>query len=210
MTGTTRKLGRPADVDSTATRQRVLQVARVLFARNGYDGTTNRAIAEAADLTPGAIYHYVESKAVLYAEVYEEVQTYIYAAFEKAVVGKHTLAERFTAVLDAAVELSRTDASITGFIVGVPAEAERHPELRELIRPVRRRHSGFLGQLAREAKAHGEIADDVSPRAVEDLLAAVLGGLARLATSNLDADRHAEAVGAVKRLLGGTLVRPPR
>ena len=61
-----RKLGRPRDVDSSDTRQTLLEVARRIFARDGYGATTNRSIADEAGITTGAIYHYFPSKAELY------------------------------------------------------------------------------------------------------------------------------------------------
>jgi len=108
-----RKLGRPTDVDSAETRTRLLDAARAAFAARGYDATTNRAIAEAAGITAGAIYHYYPSKTDLYVAVYAEVQEMVFDAFQQA-AGAHTnLLDQFAAVLDAAVELNRTDPSET-------------------------------------------------------------------------------------------------
>ena len=56
-----------------------------LFASQGYDGTTNRAIAEAGGLSGAAIYHYFDSKAELYAAVYEAVFDRVFAELDRAV-----------------------------------------------------------------------------------------------------------------------------
>ena len=50
-----------------------------MFARDGYEATTNRSIAKASGITSGAIYHYFDSKAELYAAVYEEVYDRVFA-----------------------------------------------------------------------------------------------------------------------------------
>jgi AcrR family transcriptional regulator len=201
-----RKLGRPTDVDSGATRSRLLAAARTAFAANGYDATTNRSIAEAAGITAGAIYHYYPSKTDLYVAVYAEVQQLVFDAFQRAVDAHHTLIDQFAAVLDAAVELNRTDPSLAGFVVGVAAEAQRHPELRQRVRPLRRRTSTLMQRLVEQSVARGELAADVDPKAVEDLLDAVMSGLARFSTSTGDSGRHAAAVDALKRFFAGTLV----
>ncbi|HZU19347.1 MAG TPA: helix-turn-helix domain-containing protein [Candidatus Dormibacteraeota bacterium] len=39
-------------------RQRILEAATVLFTEHGFEGTGLRAIAEAAGLRPGSLYHY--------------------------------------------------------------------------------------------------------------------------------------------------------
>jgi AcrR family transcriptional regulator len=200
-----RPLGRPKDGASAETRERLLAVARQAFARDGYDATTNRQIAAAAGITAGAIYHYFDSKADMYVAVYEEVQAKVYGAFERAVTEHDRLIDRFAAALDAAVALNRDDPSIAGFVVGVAGESQRHPELVDLLRPHRNRQSGFLRQLALDAAASGELAADIDPQALEDLLNAVLSGLARFSNQTGDAERHSRAVEALKRFLDGTL-----
>lgn len=201
-----KRLGRPKDVASAETRERLLNVARQAFARDGFDATTNRTIADAAGITTGAIYHYYPSKAELYAAVYDEVQTIVYSAFEKAIAPHDTLVARFGAVLDTAVALNREDPSIAGFVVGVASEAQRHPELRELLRAASSQNTGFLHRLATEAKDRGELRDDISVAALEDLLNAVLSGLARFSNQTGDSERHAGAVFVLKRFLAGTLM----
>lgn len=204
-----KRLGRPKDAASAETHERLLHVARRAFARDGFDATTNRLIADAVGITTGAIYHYYPSKAELYAAVYEEVQTIVYSAFEQAIAPHETLVARFGAVLDTAVELNREDPSIAGFVVGVASEAQRHPELRDLLRAANSQNSGFLHRLATDAARRGELRDDVSAAALEDLLNAVLSGLARFSNQTGDSERHANAVAVLKRFLAGTLMQEP-
>ena len=83
-----RQRGRPRDQDSAATRLRILDVAMVMFARDGYEATTNRSIAESSGLTSGAIYHYFSSKAELYAAVYEVVVERVFSRLETAIAGQ--------------------------------------------------------------------------------------------------------------------------
>ncbi|MGD9995383.1 MAG: TetR/AcrR family transcriptional regulator [Ilumatobacteraceae bacterium] len=205
--GAARRLGRPKDVVSAETQERILQVARIEFARRGYDGTTNRHIAEAAGITPGAIYHYFPSKAHLFLAVYEQVQAVVYGEFEKAAASHETLIARFSAVLDRAVELNREDPSIGGFVVGVGIEAQRHTEIRQLAIERRSVNTVFVRRLASDAAARGELADGVPVKAVEDLLNAIVGGLTHFSYQTGDPIRHARAIDALKRFMTGTLVR---
>ena len=139
-----RRRGRPRDHDSAETRQRVLEVARRLFAENGYDATTNRAIAEASGLTAGALYHYFESKADLYAAVYAQVYDRVYNTLDAAIIGHQTLVGQFTAAMTAVGELNVSDPTLPAFDRGVAGEAQVHPELNELLKPVRRRNALVL------------------------------------------------------------------
>jgi AcrR family transcriptional regulator len=181
-----------------------------LFSQHGYDGTTNRAIAEGCGLTGAAIYHYFPSKAELYAAVYEMVFDRVFAELERAVACRHTLVEQYAALLEATDRMNRDDPTAPAFVVGVAGDAQRHPELTELIRPLQRRNNLFFRRLVAAAAERGELNPDVEVRAVEDLLNAVVSGLARLSAITGDARRHAAAVDALQRFFTGTLlVRPP-
>lgn len=52
-------------------RQQILEAALAVFADEGFDGATNKAIAALADVTPGLIYFYFPSKEDLFRAVYE-------------------------------------------------------------------------------------------------------------------------------------------
>lgn len=50
----------------TETRKRILQAAQRLFARNGYEGTTTRDLAQAAGVAEGTLFrHFTNKKAIL-------------------------------------------------------------------------------------------------------------------------------------------------
>jgi len=55
--------------ENEETRRRIIDAARDLFVRNGYEATSMRAIAKAIEYTPTAIYHHFESKDHLLAEI---------------------------------------------------------------------------------------------------------------------------------------------
>lgn len=57
--------GRPPGPSDT--RERILVSARELFARNGIDKTSIRAIAAAADVDPALVHHYFGTKTQLFA-----------------------------------------------------------------------------------------------------------------------------------------------
>ena len=65
------------------TRQRILDAAREMFVRQGYEATTMRAIAERIEYTPTAIYHHFRSKEALLAELCAADFRALAAAFQK-------------------------------------------------------------------------------------------------------------------------------
>jgi len=65
-TGRARKRpGRPPGASDT--RDRILASARELFARNGFDKTSIRAVAAGADVDPALVHHYFGTKTQLFA-----------------------------------------------------------------------------------------------------------------------------------------------
>ncbi|MFF1407918.1 TetR family transcriptional regulator [Streptomyces sp. NPDC058294] len=63
MSGTTpRRRGRPPRTESAGTRDRILTAAREVFSARGYERTSVRAIAKAAEVDPALVHHYFGSK----------------------------------------------------------------------------------------------------------------------------------------------------
>lgn len=204
--GSTGRVGRPPAADSAETRRRILHAARIRFARDGFRATTNRLIAQDVGITSGAIYHYVESKAELYAAVYCDTIDFVYTELECAATTDDNLLDQFVAVMRRACELQADDPSITGFIVAVAQETQRHPDLLELLAPQRGRHARFFAGLVDAAADSGELRAGVDRRALADLLGAVLTGLARMAAAAGDTMRYTAAVDVLEQFLTGTLL----
>ncbi len=69
--------------ESADTRQRIVDAARDLFVRKGYEATSMRAIADRIEYTPTAIYHHFESKEALLTEVCTRDFRSLGAAFQR-------------------------------------------------------------------------------------------------------------------------------
>lgn len=202
----TRKLGRPPATSSEDTRERILDAARKCFAQHGFDATTNRQLADAAELTTGAIYHYFGSKLDLYVEAYKQVQELVYARFEGAASeAGSTFVGRITAVLDEALALNREDPSLANFLASVRTDSRRHDELHDDDRLAPAQRLRFFGELVDVGIANGEI-HGADRQVLLDVIAALMMGL--VSASSDDPDTHGRAVDGVKRLIAGHLISP--
>jgi AcrR family transcriptional regulator len=101
-----------------ATRQHVLDTALALFRRQGFARTTMRDIAEAADLSLGAAYHYFASKEALVMAYYEWMQ----AEHERLVEAQRSpdddLKSRIGTLFATKLELLRRDRKLLGALFG--------------------------------------------------------------------------------------------
>lgn len=200
-----RKLGRPRDTSSEETRGRILEAARRCFARHGFEATTNRELADAAELTTGAIYHYFGSKLELYIATHAEVQELVYRRFEEAAADADgSFVAGITAVLDEALTLNREDPSLASFLVSVRTDIDRHDELRTDPNLLPSRRLSFFGDLVDDGIRNGEISA-ADRQVVLDVVVAVLTGLVSASSDN--PDTHARAVDGIKRLVSGELLR---
>lgn len=124
-----RRRGRPPATDSAETRLAIFDAARRLFAERGYGSVTNKDVATAAGITPGALYHYVESKRDLYTAVHADVQSRVYGRFTEAVASCDTFIGKFDAVLEAANAMNNEDQSLALFLGAVRIDNRRYAEL---------------------------------------------------------------------------------
>jgi AcrR family transcriptional regulator len=89
------------------TRERILDAARKMFVRQGYEATTMRAIADKIEYTPTAIYHHFRNKDALLTELASSDFRALAAAFQK--IGRiEDPLERLQRVGEAYVEFALT------------------------------------------------------------------------------------------------------
>src|ERR1700704_6908738 len=103
------RLGRPPVSVSAQSRTRILDAARLCFVDRGYDQTTMKDIAAAADMTAGALYHPFASKQELFGAVFRRHQGEALSAFEVAVAAGDGFVEQLSAVLDVIADIHSSD-----------------------------------------------------------------------------------------------------
>lgn len=202
---TARRRGRPPATDSADTRRAILEAARTLFAERGYGAVTNKDVASAVGITTGALYHYVESKLDLYAEVDRDMQRTIYDRFQDAVNGADTFLGKLTAVLEASHRMGVEDPSLAAFVGAVRTDTRRHPDVDERLSRYAAAREQFFVDIVDVGVATGEIHTDDKPAMVE-FVRTVLVGLTE--TVGMSPDQHRRAIDAVTGLLRGTIFHP--
>jgi AcrR family transcriptional regulator len=204
-TPSVRRRGRPPATDSADTRRAILEAARALFAERGYGAVTNKDVASAAGITTGALYHYVESKLDLYAEVDRDMQRTIYERFQDAVTSADTFLGKLTAVLEASHRMGVEDPSLAAFVGAVRTDTRRHPAIDERLSRYAEAREQFFVDIVDVGVATGEIDVDDKPAMVE-FVRTVLIGLTE--TVGMSPDQHRQAIDAVTGLLRGTIFHP--
>jgi len=200
-------VGRPPGAVSEETRARIIEAACQCFAERGYFKTSNQDIARAAGLTTGALYHYFDSKAELFAAVHRHVQGILLGIYQKAFAEETTCVAQLCAGLEAALALTREQPKLARFASVADLEIQRHPELSAVLQPDSQGVRTFFAQLLTEGYRRGEIARDVDIEAVVNLVVSSLFGLAWLRSRVESQEAYADTTRAFQRLLRGALFR---
>lgn len=197
---THRKLGRPVDTDSSDTRERIITCACERFAAEGFEGTTNKDIADKAKVSSAALYHYFPSKADTYIAVCDSITESLDALFTEVSTKGTTLEERLVALFDAVARMGEQSPEVIGFITGISAVVRKHPEVARGTDTFGRNFSRFIVELISGATESENILNGVSVIAFADLTGTVLGGLGRMSARGSQ-ERHVEAAYAYLQLI---------
>jgi AcrR family transcriptional regulator len=104
------------------TRARILDAALELFVADGYEATTMRRIAAAADVSLGNAYYYFASKEHLIQGFYDRTHAAHLAACEPILRREKSFAARLRGVLHAKVDTAEPYHRISGVLFRVAAD----------------------------------------------------------------------------------------
>jgi AcrR family transcriptional regulator len=193
-------------VKAADTRERLLDIARGVFADRGYEVATNKEIAEAAKFTTAALYYHFPSKRDLYLTVFADTQEKIYQRFEADTSGIATFAGRLDAVMQSAHAMNSEDPTLARFVGAVRVDMRRHPEMFEGYLAGTTVRQSFFERLVNFGVSTGEIAQADRARAHNALLAFLIGLNDAMSDDQRD---HQDAIDGMRALLAGSLLRRP-
>ena len=99
------------------TRNRILSAALNLFRDRGFDETSMREIAAAANVAIGAAYYYFDSKEALVMAFYHQANDAMHETIEAALARKTDLKSRLRAVIDVKFEYFRPNRKFLGALL---------------------------------------------------------------------------------------------
>ena len=156
-----------------------------MFAERGYESTTNRLLAAAADLTAGAVYHHYGSKLAVYVAVHD-ARRQVSTRFSGAIAALPTFLGQVEALLDEAHAMNVEDPSLARFLGTFRVDVQRHPHIGEAIKAREQVTSGMVEGIVDLGINTGELSRD-DRQAVIAMLRAFLVGL----TDAMSTDRRA-------------------
>lgn len=206
-TGRTRRRGRPAGQRSEDTRARVLAAARTRFSATGYERTSLADIAQAAGITPRALYHYVASKPELFAEVMMATLDRMGEEVLRRVLPQADTRARLRALVDVFRTLHDEDPALVAFFGVVVVEARSNPAVRARLGDDGGVPAAITRSIVTVGLDDGDLAADVDPDGAVALIEAIGVGITLLAGA--DDPEFVAALDVLERFIDGTLFAPP-
>lgn len=141
------------------TRQKVLDAARDLFARHGYDAATIRDIARGAGMSTGAVFANFQDKAELFETVFSEEMARTLDVLKSGAAIEGAVRERLLGALNAGYHHSLEHLPLMQAVIArswmQPVDAERRS--RTHIRPL----VEVFADVLRQGVAQGELKQDM-------------------------------------------------
>jgi len=162
---------------SAETRGRILEAARRAFASSGYQRSSNKEIAAAAEVTAPALYHWFDSKAALFAAVLDQSVEILMAAYLAASAKATTCLDRLCSVFEANVALNRDHPGLAEFLAHAPLEMKRIPELARASGAVGDPLSALFRGWLEAGVGEGELSPQLDVESTVRLLTALAFGL---------------------------------
>ena len=202
-----RKLGRPPHVKARDTRRRILDIARGVYAERGYEAATNKEIADLAFMTTAALYYHFPSKRDLYLAVHDDAREQVYSRFEEVLDPNQSFADQLLSILMATHELNEEDPTLAQFLAAARTDMKRRMDLQQALHERASHREQFFERIVDAGVRSGEIAP-ANRHLVQVFITAVIAGM----TDALSDDQsiHLRAIEAVRAILAGDLVQPPK
>jgi AcrR family transcriptional regulator len=178
-----------------------------VYAERGYEAATNKEIAEIAHMTTAALYYHFPSKRDLYLSVHEDARDQVYSRFEDVLDPDGTFADQFLAVLYATHELNEEDPTLAQFLASARTDMKRRPDLTAALRERIEYRQDFFDRIVEVGVRTGEIKPSHRELVSVFIIAMITGMTDALSD---DQSVHLRSIEAIKAIISGELVGPPR
>jgi AcrR family transcriptional regulator len=180
--------------DREETRQRLLDSALAVFARNGYERATVDEIVREAGFSKGAFYVHFESKEDLFWQMLQERIEKQQERFRQAIDVSASVEENEKRILQV-VFAQHDDPSDQAVFLEFAAHGMRNPKVRERLSEMYGRWHAFVSETLTAGREMGLVRDDVDIELLGSAIMAIMeGGMiqSHLAPEELRLDRRVD------------------
>jgi AcrR family transcriptional regulator len=176
-------------------RREILEVARELFSRDGYEQTSMAEVASRVGIVEGALYKHFSSKRELLFEAMRAFYEPVLAAVRDHLKNIHGTRNRLRFVIAAQLHGFAKHPGLCRLIILDIRDSDDYQD--SIVRKLNREMTSFVPEIIEEAVRNGELRGDIRATLVRDV---IFGGIEHLAwktlsgRDTLDVQREAEAL----------------
>ncbi len=156
-------------------REKILETARTLLPRYGYNGISIRAIAQRAKLTTGAIYFHFKNKKEIYKTICYEAVDMLHAMFREGIESKKTPNQKLISIFDSYVAFYHEHRDYYNILMEYKADYASKEEADEISRKFTEL-TGFTAETVEFGILQGKFRE-IDPMMVSVFLAVVTEGM---------------------------------
>lgn len=185
------------------TRKKVVEQAKQLVNRQGFNNTSIRHIIEATGVKKGNLYFHFPSKEALSTAVMEHVKRDA-ADFLRISLKGRTPGEKLSHYLDAVLAKHRKKQFVGGCLIGNTAieSGDANPHLAQIVKLIFDHWQATLANIISEAMASGEIRHGMAPEKLAlHMIAAIEGGI-MIARVSKDENDLKTCLDALRSMIG--------
>ena len=156
-------------------REQILEAAAVCFVRRGFHQSSMQDICAEAQMSPGAVYHYFDSKDTIIEAIADEHRIETMAFLEK-LRDSENFVDGFIEAVTKALEIS-IKAEHPRLGVEILAEASRNPKVAKLFDNTELETKKTLVRMLQDAAERGEIDSTLKAEHTAEILLALIEGI---------------------------------
>lgn len=155
-------------LQSERTYRRIIQTAAELFVRKGFDGTSIADLAQAVELTKGAIYHHFESKDALFFAVVEMVRHDWNRGVVRDVMKTSNALDRISILLDNHTRVVTENPTLCLVMASLVTDTDLddNTEFAVALVELYEELTSFIESIIEKGQKRGEVRADVEARMV--------------------------------------------
>lgn len=177
MTARATTEGTSRALQSEQTKERIIAAATRLFARKGYYATSIADLAEAVEVTKGALYHHFENKEAIFFAVVEKIRHAWWNVVARDVLKARDGMSRMSRLMDNHARLIAENESYCLVLNSMMMEMEGvNPDFLSTLQSVYVELASFIEQIVRKGQTAGQLRSDIDAKQTALTMVGILRG----------------------------------
>ncbi|BAI71761.1 transcriptional regulator [Azospirillum sp. B510] len=168
-------------------RQEILEAAGRCFTRSGFHGATTSAICAEANISPGHLFHYFDSKEAMIAAIIRARLDDAMAHTERVMESADPFGTFVQGIEDALLTKGRMNNAL---LLDMLAEARHNPTMAKIVQDSTRQGRAVVAAFLRKGQEEGRVDANLDPELAAAIVIGVIDGSQSIAIRDPELDKE--------------------